>query len=468
MLIGGEWVDRDEVIEVRNPFDGSLIDAVPRANEDDVERAIQSAVRGFEIMRDLPAHQRSRILSKTAELIRERSEEFAVMIAKEVGKTIREARGEVSRAVQTFTLAAEEAKRICGETVPFDAAIGGERKMGFYIRVPVGVVLGITPFNFPLNLAAHKVAPALACGNSVILKPSSVTPLTDLMLGEVMLEAGLPGESLNIITGPGSSIGDLLISDPRIRMVTFTGSSEVGVEIMRKAGLKRTAMELGSNSAVIVMDDADLPSAASRILVGGYAVAGQVCISVQRVIVHERVYKDFLDELVPLVKGLKVGNQLDEATDMGPMISEDSAKRAEQWIGEAVEAGARGLLDAKRDGALLTPTVLIDVSTDMKVFREEAFAPFVVVMPCEDLDEGIRLVNDSKYGLQAGICTRDIGRAFEASKRIEAGGVMINDVPAFRVDLMPYGGMKESGIGREGPKYAVEEMTEMKLVCFNL
>lgn len=468
MLISGKWVDKEEVLPVKNPFDESFIDSVPQADENDIENALQSASKGAEIMRRIPSLQRAAILSKTVELLDEDKEKFAAIISQEVGKTLSEARGEVNRAIQVFIVASEEAKRISGETIPFDAAPGAANKKGFYMRVPVGVILAIIPFNFPLNLAAHKIAPAFAAGNSVILKPSSLTPLADLMLAETMLKAGLPADALNVITGSGASVGIPLMEDPRVRMVTFTGSAEVGEEITRRVGLKKISMELGSNSAVILMEDADLDSALPRLLTGGYGVAGQVCISVQRLIVHKKILDSFLKKFVPMVRNLRPGNQLEENTDMGPMISEKAAVRAETWIREAESMGAKCEIELKRKGSLLSPTVITGVKPEMKVFSEEAFAPFVTVTEFEDLSEAISLVNNSKYGLQAGIYTRSISTAFEAIDELEVGGVIINDIPSFRVDLMPYGGLKESGLGREGVKYAIQEMTEIKLVCFNL
>ena len=468
MLIAGEWVEKKTCIEVTNPFDGAVIDTVPCADASDVEAALEGAVRGAEAMRRLSARERSEILAKAACLLRERSADVARAIASEVGKTVREAEIEVERAGQTIVIASEEAKRIGGEMIPFDASPGGETKMGFYIRVPVGVVLAITPFNVPLNLACHKVAPAIAAGNAVILKPATATPLADLMLGQLLLDAGMPPEAISVITGRGGEIGNLLISDPRVRVVTFTGSPEVGECITKTAGLKKCAMELGSNSCAIVMDDADLDEAAVRVRRGGYAVAGQVCISVQRVIVHEKVYDAFLGKLVPLVAQIRAGNQLDSCTDMGPMISEDEAKRVESWIGEAVSAGAKCLLPMHRIGALLSPTVMVDVTPEMKVWAKEAFGPLVVVVKCRDFDHAIELANTSDYGLQAGIFTNNLAYALRAVREIEVGGVMVNDVPAYRADAMPYGGVKRSGFGREGPKFAIEEMTEIKVVTFQM
>jgi len=466
MLIGGRWVDKDQTIPVKNPFDESIIDQVPRADPEDVDAAFASALRGLEQMSKLSAYDRYKILRRAAEAIEGRGEELAKTLALEVGKTIREARSEVSRTVQTFTFGAEEAKRIYGEGIPFDAAPRGENKLGFTIRVPVGVVVAITPFNFPLNLAAHKVAPALAAGNSVVLKPATDTPLTDLMMGRLLLEAGLPQDALNLITGYGQEIGDALVTDQRGRMVTFTGSLEVGKRIMAHAGLKKATMELGSNSAVIVMGDADLEDAASRITAGAFALAGQVCISVQRVFVQKSCFQSLVSAVVSRVNELSVGDPLSENTDMGPMISLAAAEKAGSLVQEALDGGAELACGGQRDGSLFAPTVLLNVTRRCRACSEEAFAPIVVINSVESLDQAIAMVNDSQYGLQAGIFTADLASALEAAKRIQVGGIMVNEVPTFRVDHMPYGGVKGSGLGREGVKYAVEEMTEIRLVCF--
>jgi glyceraldehyde-3-phosphate dehydrogenase (NADP+) len=468
MLIAGNWVESDGRIEVLNPFDDSVVDTVPQASAEQVEEAIQSAERGFEVMRKMPACERSDILNRTAELIREHNDELGTLLAQEVGKTLAEGRTEASRAAETFTLSAEEAKRIHGETVPYDAAAHGTNKMGFYIRVPIGIVCAITPFNFPLNLAAHKVGPAIAAGCSMILKPASVTPLADLRMGELLLEAGLPPEAINIVTGSGETVGEALVADERIRKVSFTGSAEVGKRIMRIAGLKKCTMELGSNSAVVIMDDADLSAAADRIKAGGYAVAGQVCISTQRVLVRDGVFDDFMAEQLPLVQALAAGDQLDEATNVGPMITRKIAGETEAQIQQAVDGGAKLLCGGERDGAVVQPAVLLDVPKDSFLGCSEAFAPLICVDRVSDIDEAIRLVNDSPYGLQAGIYTQNINNAFTFIKEAQVGGVMVNEVPTFRVDGMPYGGVKDSGLGREGPRFAIEDMTEIRVVAFNL
>jgi len=468
MLIGGEWIDKKEKIEVQNPYDGTVVDTVPRADAEDLYRAIGSAEVGLKEISAISSYDRSQILSRAADLIRKRADEMAIAMSKEVGKTLKEAKGEVSRAYQTITLSSEEAKRIYGETLPFDAAPGGQHKMGFAMRVPVGVIGAISPFNFPLNLVCHKVGPAIAAGNSVVLKPASATPLSALLLAEVLLEAGLPANSLNVITGSGGTIGMGLVKSEKVRMITFTGSLEVGKEITANAGLKKLTMELGSNSCCIVMNDANLERAAKRIRIGGYALAGQVCISVQRVLVHKDIFEESLAMLKKEVQSIKTGNPLDDSTDMGPMIDEASAARAEEWVGEAQARGAKIVMGGGRVKTMFEPTMLRDAPRDCKVWFREAFAPLIVVNPFKTLDEAIEAANDSEYGLQAGMFTKDLKSAFEAAKRIEVGGVMINEIPTYRADLMPYGGVKGSGLGREGPRYAVQEMTELRAVGFDL
>jgi len=466
MLIGGRSAGAGPEVEVTNPFDGAVVGTVPEATPAELEDALATAVRGAEIMRGLPRVERAAVLAGASEGLEARAEELARTIASESGKTLREASGEVARAVQTFRVASEEARRLAGEVVPFDGAPTGTDRFGFFLRVPLGVVVAITPLNFPLNLAAHKVAPALAAGNSVVLKPATATPLTGLALGEVLYEAGVPPEALSVVTGSGGAVGTALVSDPRPRMVTFTGSPEVGKAIVRDAGLKKTAMELGSNSAVVVTERCDVEAAADRCMRAAFALAGQVCISVQRVVVERTVMERFSDAACETARGLKVGDQLDSGTDVGPMIDAGEAGRAEQWLTEAVEAGASVLTGGSREGTLFEPTVVADVPEDARVWRDEAFAPLVCLATFDTLDEAFALVNRSRYGLQAGIYTDRVEDALRAAHEIECGGVMVNDVPTWRVDLMPYGGGKESGLGREGPRLAVEEMTEIRVVGF--
>jgi acyl-CoA reductase-like NAD-dependent aldehyde dehydrogenase len=416
----------------------------------------------------MPAHQRSKILEKTSELVQQHQEEITTIIASESGKAWKYAWAEVSRGAETFKFAAEEAKQIHGETVPMDASPSGENRMGFFIRTPIGVIGAISPFNFPLNLVAHKIAPAIAAGNSVVLKPATTTPLTALKMAELLMESGLPDGVLNIIMGGGSTVGDWLVTDPRLAMITFTGSPPVGKYIMSRGGLKKYTMELGNNSAVIICEDADIEKAIPRSVVGSFANSGQICISVQRIYVHQSIAREFTRHFVEATKKLVLGDPLDKNCDVGPMIDIREAERTEQWISEAVAGGAEILTGGKRNGAMFEPTVLTRVTPAMKVVSDEIFAPVVSIIPYENFDDMLRQVDDSRYGLQAGIYTKQIDRAFKAIKKINVGGIMINDAPIFRVDHMPYGGNKESGIGREGLKFAIEEMTNIRMVCFNL
>ena len=468
MFIGGKWVDGSNYMEVRSPYDNSLVGEVPLATPEDVNKAIEAAKKAFPIISSLPAHKRSEILEKTSDIIHAQREEFAKSISEESGKPIREARVEVARSFQTFKFAAEEAKRIYGETIPMDAAIGGEGRFAYVERIPLGVIACITPFNFPLNLVSHKVGPAIAAGNSVVLKPASATPITSLKLARVLEESGVPSGAFNVITGSGGTIGDLLVTDERIAMITFTGSAEVGKRIKQLAGMKRVTLELGSNSAVIVEEDGDMNQAVPRIVAGGFGNSGQTCISVQRVYVHKNIFKDFLSKLIPAVEKLKLGHPLSDDTDISSMISHKDAVRVIDWIEEAKRGGAKVLTGGEAKGNTVKPTVLTSVKPDMKVSRMELFGPAIVVGEYNTLDEAISLVNNSTYGLQAGIYTKDLNKALLAARRLEVGGVMINDVPTYRADHMPYGGVKDSGSGREGLRYAVEEMTERKLVCIKL
>ncbi|MFP4082535.1 MAG: aldehyde dehydrogenase family protein [Candidatus Aminicenantes bacterium] len=468
MLIGAKWVDKEEKIEVRNPFHNELMDTVPAGDKEDVEAAYLAAEEGFKINRNLPVHQRISILYKAAQIIRERKEDFARTIATEGSKTIKEARKEVSRCVDTVTISAEEARRLMGETIPFDSREGSENRVGYYYRFPIGIILAITPFNDPLNLVAHKVGPAIAGGNAVVLKPATVTPLSALKLAEAFLEAGLPWKILNVVTGSGSKIGDALVEDPRPRMISFTGGIEAGEEIVRKAGLKKIGMELGSNSPVIVMDDADLEQAAELSVSGAFWAAGQNCIGVQRIYVLEAVYDEFEKMFVERTEKMKVGFQLDEDTDMGPMITEGEARRVEMWVKEALEKGAELLCGGNRKGTLFEPTVFKNMPAQAKLNCEEVFGPVVSLYKVFTLDEAISLANSVRYGLHGAIFTRSLSHAFKAIKELEVGGVMVNDSTDYRIDMMPFGGVKRSGLGREGIKFALLEMTEPKVVCFNL
>ena len=468
MYMNGSWVDKPTTMPVLNPFDQSVIDTVPKANVADVDLAIASAVRGAEAMRKLTAYDRYAILRKTADLLAERSEDLARTITMEEGKVIAEGRTEVQRAIQTITGSSEEAKRLHGETVPLDAAPGNVNQFGFTIRVPVGVVVAIAPFNFPLNLVCHKVGPALAAGNSVVVKPAGDTPLSALKLTEILLEAGLPAEAIQCVTGSGGEIGDAITGDPRVRKITFTGSMEVGDQICRNAGIKKVTMELGSNSPLIVMPDADLEKVAAATVAGGFANAGQVCISTQRVFADRSIYADFLDALVAPTEAFSMGNPLDEAVRMGPMIRESDAHRVGEWISEAVSGGARIVAGGGHEGTLHSPTVVADVKPDMRVSKEELFGPAVAVSAFTDINEAIAMANDSRFGLSAGIFTQNLDWAMRFAREVQSGSLHINSAPGWRADLMPYGGLKDSGMGKEGPSYAVQEMSELKMVVFHL
>ena len=467
MYVAGQWVDKDRKVPVINPYDGSEIDSVPRGDATDVDAAIASAVRGAAIMANMPSYERYAMLKKAADIIAERHEEFARTITLEEGKTLPDGRVEVSRAIQTMTLSGEEAKRIHGETVPLDAIPGVSGKFGVTMRVPCGVVAAIAPFNFPLNLVCHKVGPAIAAGNAVVIKPASDTPLSALKLTEVLLESGLPPEAIQCITGPGGEIGDALCSDGRVRKITFTGSRDVGEHICHVAGLKKVTMELGANNPVIVMPDADLEKVAQATATTGFTNAGQVCLSAQRILVDEKVYGDFLDVLKPKIENMKTGNPLEEGVQMGPMIRESDAIRVGEWIREAVDGGARIIAGGDRIGTMHAPTMVADVKPEMKISCEELFGPAVAVTHFDNIESAIALANDSVYGLAASLFTQNLDWAMKFIREVQSGNIHINYGPQFRADLMPYGGVKGSGIGKEGPRYAVEEMTELKMVVFH-
>jgi len=468
MYVGTEWVDKPKTIPVINPYDGSQIDTVPKADADDIERALATAVRGARAMRKLTGYQRYQILHKAADLMAQHADDLARTITLEEGKIIGEARFEVTRATEIINLSAEEAKRLYAEVIPLDGAPATVNKFGFTVRVPCGVVVGISPFNFPLHLVCHKVGPALAAGNSVILKPATDTPLSGLKLVKILLEAGTPPEAIQCLTGAGSEVGEALCRDPRVRKITFTGSRDVGERICQVAGLKKVTMELGSNSPLIVMPDADLEKVASAVAATGYSNAGQVCISLQRVLPLKGIYNDFLNALKPKVAALATGNPLDEQTKVGPMVRERDAERVEDWVKEAVKGGAKLVTGGERRGAIYAPTVLADVKPEMRVSKSELFGPAVAVTPVGTIDEAIAMANDTNYGLSAGIFTQNIDWAMKFVHEVESGNLHINWGPQWRADLMPYGGLKESGFGKEGPKYAVQEMTETKMVVIHL
>jgi acyl-CoA reductase-like NAD-dependent aldehyde dehydrogenase len=455
-------------LAVIDKFTGERIGTVPVADAAAVDAAVRRSRVAFETWRDVPAHERSRILRRASALVEERAEPFTRTICREAGKAWKHAAGEVARSVETFSFAADEARRIHGETIPMDAAASGERRVGFYVRTPVGVVAAITPFNFPLNLVAHKVGPALAAGNTIVVKPAEETPLTAVMMAEAFADAGLPDGVLQLVHGDGPSTGEALVTHPLPAKVSFTGSPPVGRRILQVAGLKRVTLELGNNSGTIVEPDADLEKAIPRSVMSAFANAGQVCISLQRLYVHEAIAERFIAEFVRQTSALKVGNPLERDTDVGPLVSDEAADRAESWIHDAVREGATLLAGGRREGRLLWPTVLIGTRPDMAVMCQEAFAPLVSIVTYRDYAEALRLLDDSPYGLQAGVYTRDIQKAFEAVRRLDVGGVMINDTSIFRVDHMPYGGNRMSGIGREGVRFAVEDMTNLRMVVINL
>lgn len=466
IFIDGKEVAADETMLVVNKYSGAPVAEIAAANEEHVHAAVAAAKAALEV--EFSSYERYGVLMKVAELLKQKRDEFAVTLVKEVGKPLKEAYGEVDRSVQTLLLSAEEAKRIHGEGVPVEAAPGSENRMAFTIRVPVGVIAAITPFNVPLNLVCHKVGPAIAAGNSVVLKPAAQTSLVAVLLTQLFHEAGLPKGRLNLVTGSGSKIGDWLLKNKDVNMFTFTGSQGVGEYIREKAGLRKVALELGNNSATIVHSDADITKAASLVVERGFSNAGQVCISVQRVFVHEKVEEQFLAIVKEKTESLKLGDPFEDGTDVGPMISEAEAKRVEEWIKEAVEGGAELVTGGKREGVMVQPTVLNKVESRMKVSCQEVFGPVLSISSYHDIDDMIKRVNDSDFGLQAGIFTNDLTLAMKAAKKIEVGGLIVNDTSAYRVDQMPYGGVKASGTGKEGPKYAVEEMTEERLIVINL
>ncbi|MGQ9495306.1 MAG: aldehyde dehydrogenase family protein [Thermoanaerobaculaceae bacterium] len=469
MLIDGRWQDTEETIPVTDPWDGTTVDTVPKGTPDHVDQAIAAATRAFRTWRFAPVMQRMEILRKVAEHVSAHLEDYARLIAREGSKTIREARKEVRRCVNTLTLSAEEARRLYGQTIPFDSFPGGEHRHGYWFREPIGVIAAITPFNDPLNLVAHKLGPAIAGGNTVVLKPATVTPLSALKLAEAFEQAGLPPGVLNVVTGPGNEIGNALVTDQRVRMVSFTGGVEAGLAITRIAGLKKIGMELGSNSPVIVMADCDFDRAVADTVSGAFWAAGQNCIGVQRVFVQRPIFDRYLEAFVARTKAYKVGPKLEEDCDMGPVITEAEARRIEGWIAEAAAAGATVQWGGRRGGPVGTvvePTVLTGVTPQMKVARQEVFGPVVALWPFDELEEAVQLANSVDYGLHAAIFTKSLAAAHFAIKHLECGGVIVNDSTDYRLDQMPFGGIKNSGLGREGVAFALLEMTEPKVVCF--
>jgi glyceraldehyde-3-phosphate dehydrogenase (NADP+) len=466
MLIDGQWIARDEVIEVRNPYDGRLVDTVPRGRPADIDAAITAAARAAG--EPWPLHARCEVLSRAAGRIDADLEGYARTIALEGSKTIREARREPVRCAALLRLAAEEGRRLAGETLPFDSRPGSENRVGYYFRFPVGVVGAITPFNDPLAMACHKAGPALAGGNAVVLKPGTATPLSALRLAQDLADAGLPSGRLNVVTGRGEDLGGAIVADPRVRLVTFTGGVETGLRITRAAGIKKLCMELGSNSPVIVMADADLDRAVPAIAAGAFAQAGQNCLGVQRVFVLSEAYDRFRERFVAHVTSLEAGPSMDEATDVCAMITIAQAERVESWVREAEAAGARVLAGGRREGALMWPTVLESVPPGARLDREEAYGPVVSLYRVATIEDAIARANAVDYGLHAAIFTESLRAAFEAVRGLHVGGVIVNDSTDYRLDVMPFGGTKLSGIGREGIRAALQDMTETRVVCFNL
>jgi acyl-CoA reductase-like NAD-dependent aldehyde dehydrogenase len=466
LLIAGEWVETGEWQEVRSPYSGDVVGRVPKAGADEIRRAIDAAEAA---MREpLPAHKRAEILVRVAGALGRRHEEVARLISDEAGKPLKAAKIEASRAMSTYTFSAVEARKLAGEVVPMDASQAGEGKLAFTLRRPLGVVGAISPFNFPLNLVSHKIAPALAAGCAVVLKPASQTPLSALLLAELEAEAGLPAGWLNVVVGPASEIGDALVEDERVKVITFTGSSAVGWKLRERAPRKRVNLELGNATPLIVEADADIEAAASATAQHGFSFAGQSCISIQRVYVHRAVYDDFVGRLRPKVEALVVGDPADEDTDVGPVIDEDARDRILEWIEEARRGGAEILVGGDLDGELIRPTVIANSGPELKVSCEEVFGPVVTVNPFDSLGEAIELANGTRYGLQAGIFTNNVQTAFRAAQELEFGGVTVNEAPTFRADQMPYGGVKDSGNTREGPAYTVRELTEERVIVVDL
>jgi acyl-CoA reductase-like NAD-dependent aldehyde dehydrogenase len=466
-LVDGKWVEDGDVIDIKAPYDGAIVGRVFQGRRSHAEAAIAAAVKAFGTTRRLPAFERQRVLRRVAEGIAKRKEEFSRTLCQEAGKPIKAARTEVERAIFTFSVAAEESTRIYGEYLPLDWQEYTAGRWGIVKRFPIGPIAGITPFNFPLNLVAHKVAPAIAAGCPMVLKPAPQTPLSSLLMAEVVQQAGWPDGALNVIPLSNDDAA-LLVTDDRLKMISFTGSAAVGWQIKKNSGKKKVILELGGNAGVIIHNDADIEYAAERCVAGGFGYAGQTCISVQRILVQQSVYGKFTDMFLAGVKNLQIGDPLDESTDVGPLIRESDAQRAVDWVQEAVRGGARVLCGGNRKGSIVEPTVLTGTKPEMKVNCQEVFGPVVTVEPYAEFHEALRQINSSAFGLQAGLFTRDAKLMFQAFEELEVGGLLAGDVPTFRIDHMPYGGVKDSGIGREGLRYAIEEMTEPKLMVMNL
>jgi len=464
IFLAGRWVESDDPLIVANPADPSTpAGATFHASEAQYEEAVDAAVAAFEVTRHLPAYERGRILREISAGIKDRREELGRLIALEAGKPIRDALVEVDRATLTFRLGAEEAERMTGELIPLDLLPSSKDRVGITRRFPIGPIAGISPFNFPLNLAAHKVAPAIASGNPIVLKPPSKDPLVMLAVAEIIEAAGVPAGSVSILPMT-RELGDRMVADERFKLLTFTGSPSVGWRMKERAGKKKVVLELGGNAGVIVDKTADLDWAVKRILVGGYAYAGQVCISVQRAFIHEDIWDAFMAKFVEGAKAIKVGDPLDPTTDVGPMVDANAVERTQRWVDEALALGGKALAGGVADGTFFPPTILTDVPTTAQVCSNEAFAPLVVAAPFKTMDEAIAKVNDSMFGLQTGVFTNDLAGAWKAFAELEVGGVIVNDIPTYRIDHMPYGGVKDSGLGREGLRWAIEDMTEIRIL----
>jgi acyl-CoA reductase-like NAD-dependent aldehyde dehydrogenase len=467
LFIDGKWVAGKEVREIKSPFDQSIVGKVHFADAHQVREAVESAHSAFQKTRRLSSFERAKALQFVSDQIAKNKEELARSIVMGAGKAIKSARAEADRAVSTFQIASEEAKRMSGELIPLDLSSQTSGRWGLVRRFPVGIVAGITPFNFPLNLVAHKVAPAMASGNTILLRPASQVAMTSSILAEIIGQSDFPAGGFNH-TPCGYKAADVLLEDDRVKKITFTGSPDIGWELKKRAHKKRVTLELGGNAAVVIEPDADLDFALARTVLGAYAYSGQVCISIQRIFLHKKVYDKFMSLFVDATSKLKMGDPMEESTDIGPMINLGAAEQTEEWVGEALENGARLVCGGRRDGAMFEPTILENVDPRLRISSREAFAPVVVVSPYEEFGDALERVNDSIYGLQAGVFTQNLNLAFQAYHNLDVGGVILNDIPTFRIDHMPYGGMKESGFGREGLKYAIEEMTELKLLAMNL
>ncbi|MBI5237602.1 MAG: aldehyde dehydrogenase family protein [Deltaproteobacteria bacterium] len=463
ILINGVWRTTSRPLDVTSPFDKTVVGRTYLASNDELKEAVDGAEAAFRELRSWPSYRKAAVIQKVVDGIKERAEELSKTIALEAGKPIKDSRVEVKRAISTFQLALEETKRLGGEVMPLDIIEGSEGRFGIIRRFPVGPVLGISPFNFPLNLVAHKAAPAMACGSPIIIKPASNTPLTGLVLGEIITNAGWPAGGLNVVPA-SSEDAEKLIEDERIKTLTFTGSPAVGWRLKAKAGQKKVTLELGGNAGVIVHSDADIGLAAKRCTEGAFSFAGQICISVQRIYVEKTAFDEFRDAFLKHVSKIRLGNPLDEDTDVGPMIDEAALQKTEEFVNEAISGGAKLLAGGKRKGNFFEPTVLTGANPMMKVCSEEVFAPVVTLEPYDGFKDAVKELNCSKYGLQAGVFTSRMGNILLAYETLDVGGVIVNDIPTFRVDNMPYGGVKMSGFGREGVRYAIEEMTEPKLL----